>query len=100
MKKTRQSNVTNTRDPLLEPFYIVEDEFSFSLRMDVLREGGKPYTKNLGYYVSMAHALKGYLKHGMLQFETSNSLDEYFDRLEIIQNNLEKFMEKYNNKNR
>tara|TARA_R110000796_G_scaffold89517_2_gene192985 strand:+ start:144 stop:467 length:324 start_codon:yes stop_codon:yes gene_type:complete len=95
--KTRKSIQTIT-DPLLEPFFITKDEYSFTVKQNVKSDSShfrskgkaKTYEKSLYYFPTFERALQ---KIATLQtgLEEVSSLEEYINQFTQISNNIKKY---------
>jgi hypothetical protein len=95
--KSRKSIQTIT-DPLLEPFFITKDEYSYTVKQNVtsdvshFRSKGKSktYEKSLYYFTNLGQALN---KIANLQADLKDidSLKEYINQYTQISNNIKKY---------
>ena len=100
MTKKRKSIQTIT-DPLLEPFFITKDEYSFTVKQNVTSDSshfrskgstGKTYEKSLYYYARIEFALEK-IAELQLGLERPNNLDEYITNYKTITNNLKNYID-------
>lgn len=97
--KTRKSIQTIT-DPLLEPFFITKDEYSYTVKQKVTSDAShfrskgksKTYEKSLHYFPTFGAALN---KIAILQSGGDNydSLEKYINRYTKISNDIKKYTE-------
>ncbi len=95
--KTRKSIQTIT-DPLLEPFFITKDEYSYTVKQNVTSDAShfrskgnsKTYEKSLYYFTNLGQALN---KITELQAGTENfdSLKEYINQYTKISTNIKNY---------
>ena len=97
MTKKRKSIQTIT-DPLLEPFFITKDEFSYAVKEKVQSNAdhfrsngkGKSYEKSLYYFADLPRAIN---KIAELQAEKGNfdSLKSYIENYKSISNKIKNY---------
>lgn len=97
MTKKRKSIQTIT-DPLLEPFFITKDEYSFTVKQNVTSDAthfrakgkAKTYEKSLYYFANFEQALQ---KIATLQSDGDNydSLDKYINNYTKISTNIKNY---------
>ena len=95
--KTRKSIQTIT-DPLLEPFFITKDEYSYTVKQNVVSDAShfrskgnsKTYEKSLYYFTNLGQALNkiAELQSGMESFD---SLKEYINQYTKISTNIKNY---------
>jgi len=95
---TKRKSIQTITDPLLEPFFITKDEYSFTVKQNVtsnashFRSKGKAktYEKSLYYFANFEQALQAIAK---LQSNTEdfNSLDEYINNYQKISINIKNY---------
>jgi hypothetical protein len=95
--KSRKSIQTIT-DPLLEPFFITKDEYSYTVKQNVTSDAShfrskgksKTYEKSLYYFTNLGQALN---KIANLQADLKDidSLKEYINQYTQISNNIKKY---------
>jgi hypothetical protein len=95
--KTRKSIQTIT-DPLLEPFFITKDEYSYTVKQNVTSDAShfrskgnsKTYEKSLYYFTNLGQALNkiANLQAGM---ESYDSLEEYINQYTKISTNIKNY---------
>ena len=95
--KTRKSIQTIT-DPLLEPFFITKDEYSYTVKQNVTSDAShfrskgnsKTYEKSLYYFTNLGQALNkiAELQAGMESFD---SLKEYINQYTKISTNIKNY---------
>jgi len=97
MTKKRKSIQTIT-DPLLEPYFITKDEYSYAVKeivksdSDHFRSKGtsKTYEKSLYYYANFSQAIN---KIAILKSEKEDfsSLEKYIENYQLITNQLKNY---------
>ncbi len=97
-EQKRRKSIQVITDPLLEPFFITKDEYSFTVKQNVTSDVGhfrskgnaKTYEKSLYYFTHMDQALN---KICELQASTDNfdSLKEYINNYKSISNQIKKY---------
>ena len=95
--KTRKSIQTIT-DPLLEPFFVTKDEYSYTVKQNVTSDAShfrskgnsKTYEKSLYYFTNLGQALNkiANLQAGM---ESYDSLEEYINQYTKISTNIKNY---------
>lgn len=95
---TKRKSIQIITDPLLEPFFISKDEYSYTVKQNVtsdashFRSNGKSktYEKSLYYYPTFASALN---KIAELQagIENFDSLKEYINQYTKISTNIKNY---------
>lgn len=94
----KRKSIQTITDPLLEPFFITKDEYSFSVKQNVssnsdhFRSKGnsKTYEKTLYYYPSFEGAINkiAELKLGSEDF---SSIQEYLNSYKLIKNQIKNY---------
>jgi len=97
MTKKRKSIQTIT-DPLLEPFFITKDEYSYAVKEIVESNSnhfrskgkGKKYEKSLYYFAEFSRAIA---KIGELKAQKGNfkSLESYLENYKLISNQIKNY---------
>ena len=100
----RRKSIQSITDPLLEPFFITKDEYSYTVKQNVtsnsshFRSKGnvKTYEKSLYYFTNLGQALA---KIASLQsdLEDVDSLKKYIENYTQISNNIKNYIEKCQN---
>jgi hypothetical protein len=95
---TRRKSIQVIRDPLLEPFFITRDEYSFTIKQviesdsDHFRSKGKSktYEKSLYYFSDFGRAINkiAELKSNL---EDYNSLKEFIENYQTISNQIKNY---------
>ena len=99
MSETKQrKSIQTITDPLLEPFFITKDEYSYTVKQNVTSDAdhfrskgnAKTYEKSLYYFTNLGQALD---KIANLQtgFRDFDSLKEYINQYTQISNNIKKY---------
>ena len=99
MSKTkRRKSIQIITDPLLEPFFITKDEYSYTVKQKVSSDAthfrskgnAKTYEKSLYYFTRFDQALNkiGDLKAGIENFD---SLEEYINNYTKISINIKNY---------
>jgi len=95
--KQRKSIQTIT-DPLLEPFFITKDEYSYTVKQNVTSDSShfrskgktKTYEKSLYYFTNLDQALVK-ISNLKADIEDVSSLEEYINNYITISNNIKKY---------
>jgi hypothetical protein len=92
---TKRKSIQTITDPLLEPFFITKDEYSFTVKQNVTSDSShfrskgkaKTYEKSLFFYADFARALE---KIAQVKAEMGNfdSLEEYIENYKSISNQI------------
>jgi hypothetical protein len=92
---TKRKSIQTITDPLLEPYFITKDEYSFAVKQNVTsnadhfrsKGNSKTYEKSLFYYPHFADALQ---KIAKLKAENGDfdSLEVYIKNYELISNQI------------
>lgn len=99
MSETKQrKSIQTITDPILEPFFITKDEYSYTVKQNVTSDAShfrskgktKTYEKSLYYFTNLGQALT---KIASLQadLEDVSSLNEYINQYTQISNNIKKY---------
>lgn len=94
----RRKSIQSITDPLLEPFFITKDEYSYTVKQNVTSDAShfrskgnsKTYEKSLYYFGRLDQAIN---KIASLQadLEDMNSLKEYMENYTQISNNIKNY---------
>jgi hypothetical protein len=94
----RRKSIQVIQDPLLEPFFITKDEYSYTVKQNVTSDAShfrakgkaKTYEKSLYYFSHMSQALQ---KIANLKADIGNfdSLEEYINNYIKISNNIKNY---------
>ena len=94
----RRKSIQVITDPLLEPFFITKDEYSYTVKQNVTSDAShfrskgnaKTYEKSLYYFTHLGQALA---KIASLQadLEDVDSLKEYIENYTKISTNIKKY---------
>jgi hypothetical protein len=97
-EQKRRKSIQVITDPLLEPFFITKDEYSYTVKQNVSSDAthfrskgnAKTYEKSLYYFTRFDQALNkiGELKAGT---ENYNSLEEYINNYIKISTNIKNY---------
>ena len=98
-EQKRRKSIQVITDPLLEPFFITKDEYSYTVKQNVTSDAShfrakkgtpKTYEKSLYYFTHMDQALN---KICELQASTDsfNSLKEYINNYKSISNQIKNY---------
>jgi len=93
---TKRKSIQTITDPLLEPYFITKDEYSFAVKQNVKSDAGhfrskkgtpKTYEKSLFYYPHFEQAIQ---KIAKLKVENGNynNLEKYIEDYELISNQI------------
>jgi hypothetical protein len=95
---TKRKSIQTITDPLLEPFFIKKDEYSFTVKQNVTSDSShfrskgkaKTYEKSLFFYADFARALE---KIAQVKAEMGNfdSLEEYIENYKSISINIKNY---------
>ena len=95
---TKRKSIQTITDPLLEPFFITKDEYSFTVKQNVTSDSShfrskgkaKTYEKSLFFYADFARALE---KIAQVKAEMGNfdSLEEYIENYKSISINIKNY---------
>ncbi len=87
----KRKSIQTITDPLLEPFFITKDEYSFSVKQNVTSDSthfrskgvAKTYEKTLFYYPKLELALQkiAELKNEMVDYDTLLSLIDNYTQI-------------------
>ena len=98
MSKTKRKSIQTITDPLLEPFFITKDEYSYTVKQNVTSDAShfrskgnaKTYEKTLYYYPTFGAAIN---KIAELQSNNDNfdSLKEYIENYKLISNQIKNY---------
>ena len=97
-EQKRRKSIQVITDPLLEPFFITKDEYSYTVKQNVSSDAthfrskgnAKTYEKSLYYFTRFDQALNkiGDLKAGLENFD---SLEEYINNYTKISTNIKNY---------
>lgn len=95
---TKRKSIQTIKDPLLEPYFITKDEYSYTVKENVVSDANhfksngksKTYEKSLYYYPSFSQAITKIadLKTTKKDF---NSLQEYLKNYKEIKNQIKSY---------
>ena len=95
---TKRKSIQTITDPLLEPFFITKDEYSYTVKQNVTSDAthfrakgkAKTYEKSLYYFANMDQALQ---KIANLKSDIGNfdSLEEYINNYLKISTNIKNY---------
>jgi len=95
---TKRKSIQTITDPLLEPYFITKDEYSYTVKQNVTSDAShfrskgnaKTYEKSLYYFAKLEQALQ---KIAVLQVsnENYNSLEEYINDYMKISINIKNY---------
>ncbi len=95
---TKRKSIQIITDPLLEPFFITKDEYSYTVKQNITSDSthfrskgnAKTYEKSLYYFTRFDQALNKIsdLKSDM---ESFNSLEEYINNYTKISTNIKNY---------
>ena len=94
----KRKSIQVITDPLLEPFFITKDEYSYTVKQNVSSDAthfrskgnAKTYEKSLYYFTRFDQALNkiGDLKAGLENFD---SLESYIDNYKLISKQIKQY---------
>jgi hypothetical protein len=95
---TKRKSIQTITDPLLEPFFITKDEYSYTVKQNVtsdathFRSKGKTktYEKSLYYFTNFEQALQK-IANLKADMESFNSLEEYINNYIKISTNIKNY---------
>jgi len=97
---TKRKSIKTITDPLLEPYFITKDEYSYTIKMNVTSDAThfrakgktKTYEKSLYYYPTIGAAL---MRISELQSNNKdyNQLSEYIENYKQITLNLKQYVD-------
>lgn len=99
MKKTKtRKSIQTITDPLLEPFFITKDEYSYTVKQNVTSDAShfrskgksKTYEKSLYYFTNLGQALNK-IANLQADLKDTDSLKEYINQYTQISNNIKKY---------
>ena len=98
---TKRKSIQTITDPLLEPYFITKDEYSYTVKQNVTSDAShfrskgnaKTYEKSLYYFAKLEQALQ---KIANLQASTENynSLEEYINDYIKISTNIKNYTDR------
>jgi len=102
MSETKQrKSIQTITDPLLEPFFITKDEYSYTVKQNVTSDAdhfrskgkSKTYEKSLYYYSNIGKAVS---KIAELKMDNDDytSLEKYITQYKTISNQIKNYTEK------
>jgi len=87
-KKAKKSYTRYLKDPILEPYYLQLDDYGYVLHKGIVaEESGNDYSQVIGYYNSLAGALKALAKNDSMS-KSYDSIQAYIDNYESVINKL------------
>lgn len=95
---TKRKSIQTITDPLLEPYFITKDEYSYTVKemvtsnADHFRSNGKSktYEKSLYYYPKFDQAINKIAELKTTK-EDFNSLNEYIENYKLIENQIKNY---------
>jgi hypothetical protein len=97
---TKRKSIKTITDPLLEPYFITKDEYSYTIKMNVTSDANhfrakgktKTYEKSLYYYPTISGAL---MRISELQSNNRDytKLSEYIENYKQITTNLKQYVD-------
>ena len=95
---TKRKSIQTITDPLLEPFFITKDEYSYTVKQNVTSDAShfrskgkaKTYEKSLYYYANFEQALQKIAKL-QADIEDFDSLNEYINNYTKISTNIKNY---------
>jgi len=79
------------KDPLLGDYYLVVDEYNYSVYKTIMPDSGKPYDSCIGHFGQIGGALRKIADNSM-KGRSYDSIKQYISEYESI---LNKFNEKF-----
>lgn len=98
----KAKSIQTITDPLLEPFFITRDEYSFTVKLMITPdkehfksvEGGTKYEKTIGYYPRFEQALNKIAEAKLDVQETYNSIESYIDDYKLVSKQIQEYTSK------
>ena len=95
---TKRKSIQTITDPLLEPFFITKDEYSYTVKQNVTSDAShfrakgkaKTYEKSLYYYAEFEQALQK-IAELKIELENYSSLVEYIENYKLISNQIKNY---------
>jgi hypothetical protein len=95
---TKRKSIQTITDPLLEPFFITKDEYSYTVKQNVTSDAShfrskgkaKTYEKSLYYYANFEQALQK-IANLKADMESFDSLEEYINNYIKISTNIKNY---------
>ena len=96
---TKRKSIQTITDPLLEPFFITKDEYSFTVKQNVTSDVShfrakkgtpKTYEKSLFFYSSFARALEK-IAEAKAEMGNFDNLEEYIENYKSISNQIKTY---------
>jgi hypothetical protein len=91
MAKPSKSNLRFIKDPLLEPYYIQLDDYSYIAQKSTYSEAGHEYQSTIGHYISLNGCIQA-IARDSAKSESYNSLREFIERFETKAEQLKKLI--------
>ena len=96
---TKRKSIQTITDPLLEPFFITKDEYSYTVKQNVTSDAShfrakgkaKTYEKSLYYYAKFEQALQKIAKLQADTWKILSSLEEYINNYIKISTNIKNY---------
>jgi|TARA_R110000796_G_scaffold3761_1_gene14384 hypothetical protein len=95
---TKRKSIQTITDPLLEPFFITKDEYSYAVKEIIKSDAdhfrskgkGKEYEKSLYYYPKFGQAIS---KIAELKAQKGNfdSMEKYLNNYKLISNQIKNY---------
>lgn len=101
MSKKRKS-IQVIRDPLIEPFYVTKDEFSFALKRKIESDpnhrkskgSSKTYEKTYGYFHKFHRCIEEFFRYQQ-DVKDFNSIKEYIEENQRIEERVKNYINKF-----
>lgn len=95
----KAKSIQTITDPLLDPFFITRDEYSFSVKQMITpngnhfksKEGGTNYEKTIGYYPTFPQALNKIAEAKLDVKENYSSIESYIEDYKTISNQIQEY---------
>jgi len=95
---TKRKSIQTITDPLLEPFFITKDEYSFTVKQNVVSDAShfrskgktKTYEKSLFFYPKFSQAIEK-IAELKIELENYSSLIEYIENYKLISNQIKNY---------
>jgi len=81
MAKPSKSNLRFIKDPLLEPYYIQLDDYSYIAQKSTYSESGKEYQNTLGHFGKLSSCIEAIARDDA-KSRSYDSLKEFVERFE------------------
>jgi len=96
----RNNSIKTITDPLLEPYFIIKDDYCFTVNERIIpngdhfrsKRGGTEYCKAQGYYPNLKQALLKIINEKIFTEGDTKSLEELINRLLRIETEIKEYI--------